>query len=64
MNGNDIINAMEHINDKYIAEFADTSQWKKKRNFWLSPKFYGSIAAIVTNDCQRRTNVCFTRKSL
>ena len=37
---------MTSIDDKYISEFADTSKFKKKKIFLLSPKFYGSIAAV------------------
>ena len=46
MNGKDIFNAVGNIDDKYISEFADTSKFKKKKIFLLSPKFYGSIAAV------------------
>ena len=42
MNGKDIFNAVGNIDDKYISEFADTSKFKKKKIFLLSPKFYGS----------------------
>ena len=46
MKSQDIFNAIGNIDDKYISEFADASQFKKKKIFFLSPKFYGSIAAI------------------
>ena len=46
MKPQDIFNAIGNIDDKYISEFADTAQFKKKKIFFLSPKFYGSIAAV------------------
>ena len=46
MKSQDIFNAIGNIDDKYISEFADASQFKKKKIFFLSPKFYGSIVAI------------------
>ena len=46
MKSQDIFNAIGNIDDKYISEFADASQFKKKKIFFLSPKFYGSIAAV------------------
>lgn len=45
MNGKDLFNAVGNIDDKYISEFADTSQFKKKKTFLLSPKFYSGLAA-------------------
>ena len=46
MNGKDLFNALGNIDDKYISEFADASQFKKKMPFFLSPKFYSGIAAV------------------
>lgn len=46
MNGKDLFNAIGNIDDKYISEFADASQFKKKMPFFLSPKFYSGIAAV------------------
>ncbi len=46
MNGKDIMKAMSNIDDKYISEFADTSNFRKKTKFYLMPRFYGSIAAL------------------
>ncbi len=47
MNGKDIIQAMNNIDDKYISEFADTSRFRKKNKFYLMPRFYGSVAALL-----------------
>ena len=46
MNGKNLFNAVGNIDDKYISEFADTSRFKKKIPFFLSPKFYSGIAAV------------------
>ena len=46
MNEKDLFNAIGNIDDKYISEFADTSKFKKKIPFFLSPKFYTGIAAV------------------
>ena len=46
MNGKDIMKAMSNIDDKYISEFADTSNFRKNTKFYLMPRFYGSIAAL------------------
>ena len=46
MNGKNLFNAVGNIDDKYISEFADTSRFKKKPPFFLSPKFYSGIAAV------------------
>lgn len=46
MNGKDLFHAIGNIDNKYISEFADTSEFKKKVPFFLSPKFYTGIAAV------------------
>ncbi len=43
MNGNDIMQAMTNISDRYIVECAE----QKKPKRYLSPVFYGSLAAAA-----------------
>ncbi len=47
MNGNDLMNVINNIDDSYITEFADTGKFQKKKPFYLSYQFYGSIAAVI-----------------